>query len=679
MTKALLEKNRKPDISMLDTLKKTKTNDLFVDLVFNHPLQQTFTYKIPEELMDVVTFGKRVSAPFGRKRTLTGYVLRVHQNRPDFELKDIIEVVDKEVIFNDRVVNLAKWVAEYYLCSLGEALGVCIPKESKEKPYSLKKIAAKSLLNLNKEQAEVVKLIINSMNKKEFSPFLLYGVTGSGKTEVYKYLAHEAVKNGFQALVLVPEIALTPQTIGRFQHFFGERIAVLHSKLGQKERFYNWKLIQKGEVDIILGARSAIFSSIDRLGIIIIDEEHEGSYKSGDTPRYHARQLAFKIAQTRKIPVVMGSATPAIESYYYGQMQKITTLSLKERHSAYQNQKMTLVDMRKEKSNSFISQTLFEKISQCLLQKEQVMIFLNKRGYSPLLICQDCGHSLKCPNCDISLTYHQDKKNTLCHYCHYSHTISTTCNSCGGKDIILIGYGTERIEEQLKELFVQAKIGRMDFDSTRKKGAHEQILTQFKKGEIDILIGTQMIAKGLHFPNVTLVGVVLADLTLNLPDFRASEKTFSLLTQISGRAGRGEIQGEVVIQTYLPDNYVIQSALQQDYEAFYQQEIKERKEFAYPPFTRFIKLLVRGKKEENVIRSINDLYHQLRTTLTGGIDILGPAPAPLSKLNNNFRWQMILKGKRMTDLQNLARIAQEKFKNKNSLYLEIDVDPLSMM
>ncbi len=661
-------------------IQKKKAFHIYVNLVFNRPLHKSFTYKVSIEHQEKIAFGYRAIAPFGRSEHLImGYVVEVLQQKPGFKCKEIKELCDDSPIFDYKTLELAQWLSEYYLCSLGEALAICVPKATQEKSVPLKKVHYLDYLPLNQEQKEAVNCISRSIRQQQFHPYLLFGVTGSGKTEVYKYLAQEAVKLGRQALVLVPEIALTPQTIRRFQSSFGDKIAVLHSKLNPKERYANWKLIHKGDVDIILGARSAIFSPNKRLGIIIIDEEHEQTYKSGDTPRYHARQVAYKIAKLKGIPLVLGSATPSLETLYHGEQKNITVLPLVERHSTHQKQNIVLVDMTKEKSKSFISKVLFDKMMTCLSRKEQIMIFLNKRGYSPLLICTSCGHTLKCPHCDISLTYHQDKKRMLCHYCGHTHPTITFCPSCDSKHISLKGYGTERIEEELKESFVSARISRMDMDSTRKKGAHERILNDFKDGNIDILIGTQMIAKGLHFPNVTLVGVVLADLSLHIPDFRSSERTFSLLTQISGRAGRGEKQGDVVIQTYLPDNYVIQSVQSQDYYAFYQRELEERRKFTYPPFSRLIKLLVRGRNEEKVIQKINTLFQFIRSKLTQGIEILGPAPAPLTKINNNFRWQLILKGTRMKSLQSTACLAQEAFANEKSLYLEIDVDPLSMM
>jgi len=650
----------------------------YADLVFNLPMNRRFSYEVPREWQGKISVGMRVVAPFAN-RELPGYVMDCHNRKPSFNCKEIKEISDEKPVFNQTVMDMAAWISEYYLCSIGEAMAICVPKETKEKLHPLPEVTREELHSLNEEQREAVDKISCSIKEKRYEAFLLFGVTGSGKTEVYKYLAQEVISVGRQALVLVPEIALTPQTIRRFQSYFGERIAVLHSKLSKTERSYHWMRILKGEVDIIMGARSAIFSPPERIGIIIIDEEHESSYKSGETPRYHARQVAFKLARTLKIPLVMGTATPSLENFYHSLKEKITLIPLMERHSQHKDQLVTVVDMRMEESKSFISRPLFEKIADRLQKGEQVMIFLNKRGHSPLLICQDCGHTLKCAHCDISLTYHHSKNRMLCHYCGYGSSVITICPECGGKEISLIGYGTEKVEEELSQIFMSARIGRMDLDSTRRKGAHEKILTSFKKKEVDILIGTQMIAKGLHFPNVTLVGVVLADLSLHLPDFRASERTFSLLTQISGRAGRGELAGEVIIQTYLPNHYVIQTAKEQNYRAFFQCEIEERRKYLYPPFSRFLKILVRGKNEEMVIRKVNEIYDHLKHEVTGGVEILGPAPAPLSKLNNNFRWQMILKGKEISPLQTLGRIAQTYFKKSGSVYLELDVDPVSMM
>lgn len=654
--------------------------ELYLEVVLNNPLKQSFTYTVPENLQQEAQIGKRVYVSFGRRlKEEQAYIVDVHSNKPKYKCKDIIYFVDNEPVFDLKTLELARWIAEYYICSLGEALSLFVPKNLESNQITKNEINKKPLLDLNKEQQNAVNIISQTIKANIYKSYLLFGVTGSGKTEVYKYLSKIVTDTGKQAIILVPEISLTPQTIQRFQSAFGNRIAVLHSKLNAREKAFNWKQIKNNEVDIILGPRSAIFAPVQKPGIIIIDEEHETSYKSGDTPRYHARQIAFKLAQREKIPVVLGTATPSIETMFHALNGDLEVIYLKQRHSAHQIQKMTCVDMRTEKSRSFVGEELFKKLVDRLHKKEQCIIFLNKRGYSPLLLCKDCGEAVKCPHCDIALTYHQKKNRMLCHYCEYSILPTKSCPNCNGNEIQLMGYGTERIEEELIEHFPNANIARMDFDSTRKKGSHEDILNDFKEGKIDILVGTQMIAKGLHFPNVTLVGVVLADLSLHIPDFRASEKTFSLLAQVSGRAGRGDLEGEVLIQTYLPSHYVIQTALKQDYEAFYYKELEERLTYGYPPYTRFVRLLVRGINEDKVIEKIKALFDKIIDRPHKDVEILGPAPAPLAKINKNHRWQILLKGKKISALRDLAVLSQGFLNKESGIYLEIDIDPQSMM
>ena len=410
--------------------------------------------------------------------------------------------------------------------------------------------------------------------------FLLYGVTGSGKTEIYLQSIQRVLEDGREGIVLVPEISLTPQMVNRFKGRFGDQVAVLHSGLSVGEKYDEWRKIQRKEVKVVVGARSAVFAPFENLGIIIIDEEHETSYKQEDNPRYHARDVAIERAKKHQCPVVLGSATPSLESFARAEKRVYHLLTLSKRMNDQNLPDVKIVDMReelREGNRSMFSRELFEKLQDRLMKKEQTVLFLNKRGHSSFVMCRDCGYVVQCPNCDISLTYHRYNQQMKCHYCGYESVVPTTCPECTSDHIRYFGTGTQKVEEELGKIFPEAKVIRMDVDTTSRKGSHEKLLTEFHEGQADILLGTQMIAKGFDFPNITLVGVLSADTMLHLPDFRSSEKTFQLLTQVSGRAGRHELAGEVVIQTYSPEHYSIELAGQQDFDLFYQKEMMVQK------------------------------------------------------------------------------------------------------
>ncbi len=649
--------------------------------MFNLPLNQSFTYNLPDGIIDDL-FGKRVLVPFKNLKK-TGFVVEMHDVEPSYRTKTIIEVVDDDPIFTEFTLELAYWMAEYYLCTPGEALSLMVPSVKPLKRKSKKKKQTKApekrteLLSLIPEQKRAVDEVSKCMNDKQFGAYLLHGITGSGKTEVYKHLVKIALKENKSVIILVPEISLTPQLINRFRNVFGNLVTVIHSKLTPRERYNNYKSISMGVTPVVLGARSAVFSPAVNLGLIIIDEEHETTYKSSDTPRYHTRQVAYQICRQNKIPLLFGSATPNIETYYHSTNSNINLLRLEERHSAFKEQDISILDMREEKSSLNFSDILIEKIKEKVERKEQVLLFLNKRGFATYCFCSSCGYTYKCKHCDITLTYHYNTDILLCHYCGYRIKMPLKCDSCEKEQIKRAGFGTEKIEETLKIMLdIPVNIGRMDADTVRQKKAHETILSRFEQQEIDILIGTQMIAKGLHYPNVTLAGVILADISLNIPDFRSYERTFSLLTQVAGRSGRGDIKGEVLIQTYQPDNYAIQTAKKQDYEGFYDIEIEQRKKYLYPPFCRMLKLLVRGKNQQYVKDKIMLLGEELFKHRTETVMILGPAPCPLPKIQDYYRWQILMKGKTIADLQKLASYGKKIFENDGKVYLEIDVDPI---
>ena len=495
---------------------------------------------------------------------------------------------------------------------------------------------------LNSEQEAAYQAIISSQEK----PFLLEGVTGSGKTEVYLQVIAHAISQGKTAIMLVPEISLTPLMTNRFIARFGEHVAIMHSGLSDGEKYDEWRKIKSGKAKVVVGARSAIFAPLHNIGAIIIDEEHETSYKQDSNPRYHARDVAIWRAKFHRAALVLGSATPSLETRARAQQNVYQLLHLTQRASAQAEiPEVEILDMRKhlnDKSASF-SEVLLDKISEKIAKGEQVVLMLNRRGYSSFIMCRDCGFVPECPNCDISLTLHMDTKTLNCHYCGHTTGIPHTCPNCQSKKIRYYGSGTQKVEEELSELLPEARILRMDVDTTKKKGAHERILSSFGAGEADILLGTQMIAKGLDFPNVTLVGVINADTALNLPDFRSSERTFQLLTQVAGRAGRADKKGEVLIQTFNPDHYAIRLAQAHDYEGFYQLEMDFRRKLNYPPYFYTVQLVISHQDEEEVVKKSYEIMALLKGNLSEKARVLGPIPKPIARTHNLYHYQLLIK------------------------------------
>lgn len=532
------------------------------------------------------------------------------------------------------------------------------------------------------DQAEALGAIEGALEAGGFAPYLLHGVTGSGKTEVYLRAIARAVALGRTALVLVPEIALTPQLVGRFRARFrdgGPVIAVLHSGLSDGERYDAWRAIARGEVSIVIGARSALFAPLANLGIIVVDEEHEASYKQGEGFRYNARDLALMRAQMSQATIVLGSATPAVTTCHRALDGQMGYLRLTGRVSERSLPAVELVDMRGEALTGALSPSLAGALEGNLEKGEQSLLLLNRRGFSPYLLCADCGATFRCPNCEITLTYHQGARQLRCHYCDYHLTPPDLCPSCRGGAILPEGTGTERLEEELRGLFPQARIARMDRDTMGRKGAHGQLVSRMEAGEVDILVGTQMVAKGLDFPGVTLVGVVNADSTLNFPDFRCAERTFSLLTQVAGRAGRGEKAGRVLIQTYSPEHYALTCAANHDYGDFFEQEIGFRQELGYPPFGYLANLVLAGN-EAGKVQSAADTLALALAEMAGPVEVLGPAPCPLSRLRGKTRVQILLKSPQRPPLRRLLhRLAVMRHKVGAGVLLSIDVDPLDML
>jgi primosomal protein N' (replication factor Y) len=601
-----------------------------------------------------------------------------------------------------KQAEILKWVKEKGEISYSE-----LNKRFKSPSKPIQSLQAKGLLSLSRreicrnlsvrselkpypkpeltsDQEAILGEILKGIHSKRFSPFLIYGVTGSGKTEIYLRAIEEVLLRGQEAIVLVPEISLTPQLLSRFIDRFGENLALLHSGLGRGERYDQWRRIWKGEVKIAMGARSAIFAPFKNVGIIIVDEEHDPSYKQEEKLKYHARDLAVVRTKQAEATLLLGSATPSLESFYNAEKGKFRLLNLPERIEGKPLPRVEVVDVKKE--GGLLSEKLKAALKKNIEDKKQSLLFLNRRGYANFILCPDCGLTFKCPNCSVTLTYHLRDHSLRCHYCDYRIQAPGDCPKCQGHRLQGMGIGTERLEQEIKSIFPETRVGRMDRDTTSRRRSHLQILKRLESGSIDILVGTQMIVKGHDFPNVTFVGVVSADTSLHFPDFRSSERTFQLLTQVAGRAGRGEFFGEVVIQTFNPDHYSILRAKDHDYLGFYQEEIQFRKALEYPPFSRFINFRLVGnseKKTKGLAEEMGRVGQSLLKKGYGkGIEILGPSTAPFAKMRGKFRWQMLAKGK---SHQLLHRFAKElasrmdvQLKGKG-VNLDIDVDPVFIL
>ncbi len=537
---------------------------------------------------------------------------------------------------------------------------------------------------LNAHQQSAFESIRAALEANRFESLLLQGVTGSGKTEVYMRSIEAALAMGKNSLLLVPEIALTPAVAGQFFHRFGKQVAILHSAFGDAERAGQWRRIRSGQARVVVGTRSGVFAPVQNLGLVVVDEEHDGSYKQQETPRYHGRDVALVRAKQAGAVAVLGSATPSVETRYNADQGKYKLLSLPERIARRPMPEVQIVDMRVEfletKRQATFSRKLLEEMQQRLAQAEQTILLLNRRGFSNFMACRACGERLLCQNCSVALTHHRRDRRMLCHYCNYAEKIPTECPKCGSDYIQFLGTGAERVEDELHLHLPAARIARLDRDTAAGKGAFERILQRFRNGELDILVGTQMIAKGHDIPNVTLVGVVLADIGLSMPDFRAAERSFQLLTQAAGRAGRGDMPGKVVIQTLNPDHYAVRFAAAQDYEDFYKKEIEFRKWLRYPPFSAFASVLVRAEKQEEALRKATQLGYRLNPP-PEGIRVMGPAEAPVLRLKNEYRYQVLLKAAKRASLRHVLkdlRAFAEKEK-WSATALVIDVDPISLM
>ena len=802
---------------------------LYCDVCLPVPLDQPFTYALTGAACESACVGSRVLVPF-QQRKLSGTILKLHDNTPDYKVRPIEKLLDKDPIFDAKLIALGLWVARYYLAPVGEVFRIMAPlggevrrnkvftltdagrdiarqsllgiaeasdpsllvlKALEERPMTLDALkrrtpdapqlirefqrkgylkmeeeaherdplrapatklnvesvaaepteklpkwerellaflhlhpgahpldevevmvknasqSARSLARrglakltprmsairlaadrpphaLNSSQSAAYAEIAQAIGTGKYASFLLQGVTGSGKTEVYLRAIETTLAAGRSALLMVPEIALTPQVAGQFALRFGEQVAILHSAFSESERAEYWRRIRRGEARVVIGTRSSVFAPLPNLGLIIVDEEHDGSYKQEETPRYNGRDVAVVRAQQIGATVVLGSATPSLETRQNADRGKYRRLLLPDRIEFRPMPAVEIVDLRQEfletKKNALFSRRLVEAVRGKLAIGEQSMLMLNRRGFSSFVACRSCGYKVECINCSVTLTYHRRDRRLLCHYCGYAEKVPDRCAKCDSEHIQFIGSGSERIEEELREAFPEARIARMDRDTINSKGDYEQILNGFREGSFDILVGTQMIAKGHDIPNVTLVGIVNADIGLGMPDFRAAERTFQLLTQAAGRAGRGGLPGIVVLQTINPEHYAVRFSAVQDYELFYAKELNFRKVMRYPPFASLANIVFRSEKQEEALRMSGEIAELLKDEKEG-VRILGPAEAPVPRVNKEFRYQMLVKAgqrKRLAEiLDRIRKRATER--NWPATALVIDVDPLNLL
>ena len=669
----------------------------FLQIVLNIPLNQSFTYLDCENAENKSRVGCRADLKFGNRR-MTGFVISESDALPsdcpveESKIRPILRILDNEPIFTEELSELAVWVSHYYLCSVGEAVSAMIPSGKRESDAGgfsfLEESPETKARTLSEEQKQAVEEIVTSDSKLHY----LYGATGTGKTEVFMQVCERLLSQGKGVIYLVPEIGLTKQVIEAVVSRFGNTAAVLHSGLTPSQKLSEWRRILNREARIVIGARSAVFAPVPDLGMIIIDEEHDGSYKSGNTPRYHARQVAMYRCGKKKIPLLMGSATPSVEAWHLMETGGIKKHVLTRRLAGGAMPHIKCVNLSGLAIDGAISPVLQKEIEDTLAQKRQTILFLNRRGFTHFFRCNSCGFELKCKNCSVSLTFHKAEKRLRCHYCGYSVSPPQVCPECGSLDVGYSGFGTEFIETEVKAKFPNARVVRVDTDSLNHKGELTEKLDAFKKGEYDIMLGTQMVAKGLNFPNLKLVGVVLADTGLHLPDFRAAERTFALITQVAGRAGRFFPDGKVLVQTYCPDSEPIAYAVAGKTEAFYESEVKTREMLNFPPFARMLRLVFRAPSEKQAVAGANGAAAILYKILAGAranasklqeaarhTEILGPAECPLSKIAANYRQQIILRGPSVSLLQYMAHTFRENFKAPSEVYIEYDVDPVSLL
>ncbi len=715
----------------------SRTERQYAQVALPVGLRRVFTYAVPPALREVLRVGHRVRVPFGPRRHAYGYVVDFTSERPSFALKKIIAPEPDEIVFTPEILSLTRWIADYYLAPWGQVLEAALPpsvrrgRPPSRRPLEVPLPAGDAVaFRLQAGQRAAAAAVHEGLDTGRYAAFLLHGVTGSGKTEVYLDAAARVVDEGGGVLFLVPEIAMGTQILGRVLARFAGRAGLYHSQTGDAERRRVWDAARRGDLPVVVGTRSAVFVPIPRLRLVVIDEEHEPAYKQEEVPRYHGRDAAVMRARQADATVILGSATPSLESVLNVTREKYRLLRLEERIDQRPPARVTLVDLneglpppepgrrRPRAPRPVLSPVLAQGVQERLDRGEQTILFLNRRGHSPIVQCGNCGKAVQCPNCDVVLTWHRTDGALHCHYCGAVRREFGACDSCGTDRPFLSGLGTQKVEELLGELFPGARVARMDFDAVKRRGAHERLVREMEEGEIDILLGTQMVAKGFHFPRVTLVGVLSADQEMLQPDFRASERAFQILTQVAGRSGRGVVAGEVIYQSLMPQHPVLAAAVAGDYGAFAEREMQLRRQLGYPPFVRIIDLLVDGADVEQVRRraawardllaeqlpgaravTIASLDEALESVARaaglvppgstpagaparrGAVEILGPAPMPHARLKGRHRWHLTLKGQSVEKLHAavIALLEAKPPAGLSGTRILVDVDPLGMV
>ncbi len=658
------------------------------------PLRRTFTYRVPDSRGDGVALGMRVLVPFGRRR-VKGTVVEWPAPQPaaGVEVKELGEALPASPSLDAHLLELTRFVADYYLCSWGEAIEAALPPDPPPRKRAPRAAAAERSdaeaapsrgPDPTPAQSAVLQTLLPAVAARTFAPFLLWGAAGSGKTEVYLRAAAAALAAGRGVLYLVPEIGLTPLLVSRIEARFPGQVTMLHSAVPPRLRRAAWEEVRQGKKRFVVGARSAVFAPLPDLGLVVVDEEHDPSYKQEDAPRYNGRDVAVVRARLAGAPVVLGSATPSLESFHHARRGRYTLLSLGGRVENRPMADVQLVDMREEFRRAGdvtpLSKPLVAALVACLERGEQALILRNRRGWASAILCPACGQRVTCRHCSLALTWHRKERRLRCHGCGGQQPLPAACPACGGTDLRELGEGTERIEDEIAKVVPSARILRMDRDTVRGRGSHESILRRFDAGEIDVLVGTQMIAKGHDFPRVTLVGVLGADHALGLPDFRAGERAFQLLTQVAGRAGRGDREGRVIAQAFDPGHPVLLHAAKQDYEAFFDAEIRYRRALRYPPLAALIQIIVAEAREAQAWRIANDVASALEAASAGRLTITGPGPAPIERLRGLYRMQILVRSagrRRLVETVSQALSPFEAGAARRAIH--VDVDPVSLL
>lgn len=667
-------------------------------------LDKIYHYSIPDNIKGAAHVGSQVLIPFGKTKTV-GYIVGFVETSDIKGIKDIAQVLSPYPLFSKELIELAKWVSERYNSFFISALRLLMPPatattEKRALKTNLRKPLYAVLKDVQKDKKVVIdeaktprftltdeqKLALSSIEKDidtgKATVTLLYGVTGSGKTEVYLRAAEYIIFKGGTAIILVPEIGLTPQMIERAANRFKDGMAIYYSNMSEKDRQRTWEDVATEKVKVVLGTRSALFLPFKGLKLIVLDEEYENTYKSDQSPRYHSRDVALEYSRMTNAHVILGSATPSIESFYKAKKGEYKLLTLTKRIDERPMPEVKVADMKKElnaKNFHVLSRELESEIKATYQKKQQSILFINRRGYFSFVMCRSCGHVIQCPKCSRSLIYHMADKKLRCNHCNFTMDSATVCPKCNSTQIKYFGGGTQRIEQEVANLIPKARILRLDRDTVTKRGSYEAIIRSFIEGSADVLIGTQMVTKGLDVASVTLVGVVAADIGLNMPDFRAAEHVFQMITQVAGRAGRHKLPGKVIVQTYDPDNYAIQFAAKHDYEGFYNKEIEQRRELGYPPFEELINITISAEEEKNAAQTATDLAELIEKRVGNAGVVFGPAIAPVSKLKNMYRYQIMLKGKDGAALRKAASESQAIVVKLGKARVTVDVDPINML